>query len=115
MVRLRGAARAAREGRAMSDGERDDVTALLAAACRGEEAAEKQLAQAVYAKLHRRAAMLMRSERGDHTLQPTVLVHDAYLKLVRQERATYRDRGHFFATAAQTMRRLLVDHARTRR
>jgi len=101
---------------AMSDGsEEADVTALLAAASAGAPDAERDLLAQVYAELHRRAAALMRSERSDHTLQPTVLVHDAYLKLVRQDRASWKDRQHFFAVAAQTMRRLLVDHARGRR
>jgi RNA polymerase sigma factor (TIGR02999 family) len=56
----------------------------------------------------------MRRESPNHTLQPTVLVHDAYLKLVNQGQAQWRDRNHFFAVAAQTMRRVLVDHARSR-
>jgi RNA polymerase sigma factor (TIGR02999 family) len=91
-----------------------EVTQLLAAASGGDQGAAKRLIALVYDELHRRAEAMMRREASGHTLQATVLVHDAYLKLVHQERATWRDRSHFFAVAAQTMRRLLVDHARGR-
>ncbi len=92
-----------------------DITGLLVAAGAGEEHAADQLAALVYNELHRRAAALMGRESPGHTLQATVLVHDAYMKLIQQERASWRDRNHFFAVAAQTMRRVLVDHARARR
>lgn len=91
-----------------------DITEILAAASAGDADAANQLAPLVYAELRRRAASLMRREGDDHTLQATQLVHDAYVKLVQQERATWTDRNHFFAVASQTMRRLLVDHARGR-
>ena len=62
----------------------------------------------------RKKAELMKQERSDHTLQPTALVHEAYLKLVDQTRARWEDRAHFFSVAAQALRRILVDHARRR-
>ncbi len=92
-----------------------DVTGLLASALHGDAAAADRLLPLIYDELHRRAAAFMRRESPSHTLQPTILVHDAFLKLVGQDNAEFRDRGHFFAIAAQTMRRILIDHARTRR
>jgi RNA polymerase sigma factor (TIGR02999 family) len=68
----------------------------------------------VYGELHQRAAGYLRRERRDHTLQPTALVHEAYLRLVDQ-RAAWKNRAHFLAVAAQMMRRVLVDHARRRK
>lgn len=91
-----------------------DITGLLSAASTGDSDAAEQLIALIYDHLHRRASALMQRESPNHTLQPTVLVHDAFLKLVHQDRAHYRDRNHFFAVAAQTMRRILVDHARGR-
>lgn len=66
----------------------------------------------VYGPLRRLAASYLRRERADHTLQPTALVHEAYLKLADQDRVSWRGRSHFFAVGARVMRRLLVDHAR---
>jgi RNA polymerase sigma factor (TIGR02999 family) len=68
----------------------------------------------VYAELRRQAAAYIRRERVDHTLQPTALVNEAYLRLVGQERVIWQDRAHFFGVAAQMMRRILVDYARGR-
>lgn len=68
----------------------------------------------IYDELRRVAERAMRRESPGHTLQPTALLHEAYLKLVGQERAAYRSRAHFFAIAAHVMRRILVDHARER-
>jgi len=68
----------------------------------------------VYDELPPAGEALMKREAPGHTVQATMLVHDAYLKLIRQDRASWSDRNHFFAVAAQTMRRLLVDHARGR-
>jgi RNA polymerase sigma-70 factor, ECF subfamily len=65
--------------------------------------------------LRRLAAFYLREERAEHTLQPTALVHEAYLKLIKLEAMDWRSRSHFFATAAMLMRRILVDHARARR
>jgi RNA polymerase sigma factor (TIGR02999 family) len=106
----------------MTGDPRDHVTALLASydeaeglgsAAREEAAAE--LLPAVYDELRRLAQTYMTRERGEHSLQATGLVHEAYLRLVRQDRVSWRGRRHFFAVAAQVMRRLLVDHARRRR
>ncbi len=91
-----------------------EVTALLAAASDGDGEAADALMPVVYDELHRRAAALMQRESGQHTLQATALVHEAYMVLVRQDRASFNDRAHFFAVAAQMMRRILVDHARAR-
>ncbi|MCB9524535.1 MAG: sigma-70 family RNA polymerase sigma factor [Myxococcales bacterium] len=95
----------------MSDPQ--DVTRLLLAAHAGDEQAHAQLLPLVYDELRRRAGALMRRERAGHTLQPTALVHEAYLRMIRQEEAL-AGRSHFFALSAQMMRRVLVDHARGR-
>jgi RNA polymerase sigma factor (TIGR02999 family) len=89
-----------------------DVTALLGEWNRGNREALNQLLPLVYAELRRVAARQLRRERGDHTLQPTALVHEVYLRLVDQRQADWRNRAHFFGAAAHVMRRLLVDHAR---
>lgn len=89
-----------------------DVTPLLLAWGNGDESAGEQLLPAVYAELHRQAARAMRREANEHTLQATALVHEAYLRLVDQRRIVWRNRAQFFGVAAQTMRRILVDHAR---
>lgn len=92
----------------------DDITGMLAAASSGDRDAAERLVGLVYDELRRRAEALMRREAPGHTVQATMLVHDAYLKLIHQDRASWKDRNHFYAVAAQTMRRLLVDHARGR-
>lgn len=89
-----------------------DVTPLLLAWGSGDKAAGEQLLPAIYAELHRQAARAMRREADEHTLQATALVHEAYLRLVDQRRAEWRNRAQFFGVAAQVMRRILVDHAR---
>lgn len=89
-----------------------DVTRLLAAWSQGDAKALEELIPLVYEELHRLAERHLARERAGHTLQPTAVVHEAYLKLVDQKRVTWKNRGHFFAVAAQAMRRLLVDHAR---
>ena len=95
---------------AVSPGE---VTALLRAWSKGDPAAPDELLPLVYRELRRLAAAQMRRERSDHTLQPTALVHEAYVKLVDQHLA-WKDRGHFFGVAARAMREVLVDYARRR-
>ena len=95
--------------------ESSDVTGLLAACGNGEEEARSILIEAVYGELRRLARIHLRRERTEHTLPPTALVHEAYLKLVDQNRVQWRNRAHFFAVAAQQMRRILVDHARAHR
>lgn len=87
------------------------VTGLLHAWARGDPRAQEGLLPLVYQELRRQAAAYLRRERTGHTLQPTALVHEAYLRLVGQ-RVDWRNRAHFFAIAAQMMRRVLVDHAR---
>ena len=89
-----------------------DITALLEAWAGGDRQALDRLAPLVYAELRRIAARQLRRERADHTLQPTALVHEAYLKLVDQRRGDWLNRAHFYGVASQVMRRLLVDHAR---
>jgi RNA polymerase sigma factor (TIGR02999 family) len=88
------------------------VTELLHAWHDGDHAARDRLMPLVYAELHRCAVAYLRRERGDHTLQPTALVHEAYLRLVNQDRTAWKNRAQFFGVAAQMMRRILVDHAR---
>jgi len=89
-----------------------DVTALLGDWSRGDRSALDQLLPLVYAELRRIAARQLRNERGGHTLQPTALVHEVYLRLVDQRQGNWQNRAHFFGVAAQVMRRVLVDHAR---
>jgi RNA polymerase sigma factor (TIGR02999 family) len=92
--------------------ETEDVTGLLKAWGRGNLEARNDLMPLVYKELRRCAAAYLRRERADHTLQPTALVHEAYMRLVGQERVAWQSRAHFFGIAAQMMRRILVDHAR---
>ena len=91
-----------------------DVTGLLIAWGAGEPDAAEALLPVVYGELRREARRAMRREVAGHTLQPTALVHEAYLRLVDQPRAQWESRTQFFAVAAQAMRRVLVDHARAR-
>jgi RNA polymerase sigma factor (TIGR02999 family) len=88
------------------------VTALLTDWSRGDASALDQLVPLVYAELRRIAARQLRGERVNHTLQPTALVNEVYLRLVDQRQVEWQDRAHFLGVAAQTMRRILVDHAR---
>ena len=91
-----------------------EVTRLLIAWNEGDRAAVERLMPLVYAELRRIAERQFRRERAGHTLQPTAVVHEAYFRLVDQTRVTWKNRGHFFAIAAQAMRRILIDHARAR-
>ena len=90
------------------------ITELLHAWGAGDPRASDELARLVYAELRRRARRALRREADGHTLQPTALVHEAWLRLDGQHGASWESRTQFFAVAAQTMRRILVDHARTR-
>ncbi|MEO8276446.1 MAG: sigma-70 family RNA polymerase sigma factor [Thermoanaerobaculia bacterium] len=92
----------------------EDLTGLLQAWRRGDQGARDDLLDRVYAHLKRIAAAQLRGERAGHTLQPTALVNEAYLRLVDQTRVDWRDRSHFFGLVAATMRRVLIDHARRR-
>lgn len=89
-----------------------DVTAILGDWSRGNRAALNQLLPLVYAELRRIASRQLRRERAGHTLQPTALVHEVYLRLIDQRQVDWRNRAHFFGAAAEVMRRILVDHAR---
>jgi RNA polymerase sigma factor (TIGR02999 family) len=91
-----------------------DVSALLGDWSRGDRNALNQLLPLVYAELRRVAARQLRSERPDHTLQPTALVHEVFIRLVDQRHVEWQNRAHFFGIAANVMRRILVDHARRR-
>ncbi len=92
----------------------DQVTQLLAAVDEGNTSAAQRLLPLVYDELRRLAASRMAKERGDHTLQPTALVHEAYLRLAEESQAEWKNRGHYFSAAAETMRRILVDRARAK-
>ena len=96
----------------MSVGPSGEVTQLLAMWADGDRAALDQLMPVVYAELRKIAGGYVHRERGGHTLQPTALVHEAWLRLVKQERPAFDHRRQFFGLAAQVMRRVLVDHAR---
>jgi RNA polymerase sigma factor (TIGR02999 family) len=89
-----------------------DVTSLLKKLADGNQEAGRELIPVVYRELHRLAVNHLRRERRDHTLQPTALVHEAYIKLVAQRNADWQNRAHFFAVASNLMRRILVDYAR---
>jgi RNA polymerase sigma factor (TIGR02999 family) len=92
----------------------NDITGLLIAWGDGDKDALNQLMPLVQEELHRLAARYVRDERPDHTLQTTALVNEAYFKLIDQKKVNLRNRGHFFALAAQFMRRILIDYARGR-
>ncbi len=101
-------------GSPSSDASQPDVTQLLLGWSVGDRSAGEALMAAVYDELHRQAARAMARETPEHTLQATALVSEAYLRLIDQRRVQWRNRAHFFGVAAQLMRRILVDHARTR-
>lgn len=91
------------------------ITHWLSAWSAGDRGAEAKLIERVYGELRSIAAAQMAHERPSHTLEPTALAHEAYLRLIRQDHVTWRDRAHFFAIASRVMRRILVDHARAAR
>ena len=93
-------------------GRTGPVSLLLRAWGRGDLHAREELIPVVYHELRRRAGAYLRRERRDHSLQPTALVHEAYLRLVGQDRVAWQNRAHFFGVAAQMMRRILIDYAR---
>src|SRR5437868_10859417 len=96
----------------MHNATRTDATRILKEWSEGDKDAPARLMPLIYEELRRRAAEYLRHERPDHTLQATALVHEAYLKLVDQNRATWKNRVHFGSVAASLMRRILVQHAR---
>jgi RNA polymerase sigma factor (TIGR02999 family) len=91
-----------------------DITELLLAWSRGDRQAGEELLPRLYGELRRMAARYLARERRDHTLQPTALVHEAFLRLVDQRQVEWQSRAHFFAVAATAMRRVLLDHTRRR-
>src|SRR5260370_32879437 len=91
-----------------------NVTAMLRDWSNGDRQAQDQLFRAVYNELHRQAARYLRHENPGFSLRTTDLIHEAYLRLIDQQHVEWRDRLHFFAIAAKVMRRVLVDHARSR-
>lgn len=99
-------------GRTESAG--DPITGLLARLKQGNKEAEAELVPLVYKELHRLARRYMRGERHGHTLQTSALVNEAYLRLAGERDIDWKNRAHFFGVSAQIMRRILVDHARTR-
>jgi RNA polymerase sigma-70 factor, ECF subfamily len=96
----------------LSEQPSDNITVLLHKVSKGDREAVDLLLPVIYDELRKLAANYLRRERPDHTLQPTALVHEAYLRLIDQSRVNWQNRAHFFGVSAQIMRRLLVDHAR---
>ncbi len=96
----------------MSEDRASEVTVLLKAASEGDASASERLLPLVYEELRRIAGALMQRERQDHTLQPTALVHEAYLRLLGGAEIEWKSKAHFFNASAQAMRRILIDHAR---
>jgi len=94
--------------------KRGEITQMLRRWSDGKREALDELMPLVYEELHRQAARYLRRESQGHTLQTTALIHEAYLKLVDQREVQWQNRAHFFAIAAQAMRRILVDYARTK-
>lgn len=97
----------------MPENPQGDVTQLLAQWGQGDRAALDAATRLVYAELRKIAEGYLHQERGDHTLQPTALINEAYLRLVKEERPSFDNRKRFFAFAARLMRQVLVDHARS--
>lgn len=95
--------------------KKSDVTVLLHKLADGSTTAPSELLELVYADLRHLAAAYMQNERSDHTLQATALVHEAYMRLVDWENVSWQSRAHFFSVAADVMRNVLVDHARSRK
>jgi RNA polymerase sigma-70 factor, ECF subfamily len=93
----------------------EEVTELLAEWGKGSQAALERLMPLVYAELHRMASRYMGSQHAGHTLQPTALIHEAYIRLASDDGREWANRAHFFSVAAKSMRHVLVDHARSRR
>ena len=95
--------------------EAENITDLLVSYGRGDKESLDKLMPVVYDELRRQAARYLRREQPGHTLQTTALIHEAYVRLVDQRNVQWQNRAHFFGIAAQMMRRILVDHARTKK
>ena len=102
------------DGGAFAPAPPGEVTRLLLAWRQGDRDALDRLIPLVYEELHRMAERYLRRERPGHTLQPSAIVNEAYMRLLGRQGADWQDRAHFFAVAAQSMRRILVEHARHR-
>ncbi len=98
----------------MESNSSHEITALLAELKKGNKQAEEQLIPLVYKELHRLSRHYMRGEKQGHTLQASALVNEVYMRLAGEHNVDWKNRAHFFGTAANIMRRILVDHARTR-
>ncbi len=98
----------------MPDAPEHEVTRILADLSQGNADAAEELAPLVYAELHRLATFAMQRESDGHTLQPTELVHEAFLRTVGERHANWQNRSHFYGIASQAIRRILIDHARKR-
>jgi RNA polymerase sigma-70 factor (ECF subfamily) len=96
----------------MRNGRNGEITRLLKGLSAGDQAAENQVIALLYKDLRKLARHYLGNERRDHTLQPTALVHEAYVRMTRKSGIEWQNRGHFFAAAAREMRRVLIDHAR---
>jgi RNA polymerase sigma-70 factor, ECF subfamily len=96
------------------DENQAQITQLLQQVSSGREEALEQLMPVVYSELRKQAARYLRHERHNHTLQPTALVNEAFIKLIDQRSVRWQNRAHFFGIAAQAMRRIVIDHARAR-
>ena len=94
--------------------ETHEITQMLRECSGGKREAMDKLMPLVYMELHRQAARYLRRESQGHTLQTTALIHETYLKLIDQRDVRWQNRAHFFAIAAQAMRRIMVDYARTK-
>lgn len=98
----------------MVDSSPQDATVVLQQVCQGEQNAVQELTPLVYEELKAIAIQSMQNERQDHTLQPTALVNEAYLRLINQDRVQWQGKAHFCAIAAKMMRRILISHARSK-
>lgn len=96
----------------MSKDSPSEITRMLIELTDGNQEVVNQILPHIYDELRRLAGSYLRKERSDHTLQPTALVHEAYMKLIDQRQVKWQNRAHFFGIAAQVMRRILMDHAR---
>lgn len=96
----------------MSEHSPDQITQMLLELTDGNKEVVNQILPHIYDELRKLASSYLRKERSNHTLQPTALVHEAYMKLIDQNRVQWQNRAHFFGIAAQVMRRILMDHAR---
>ncbi len=96
----------------MSQKQSTDITQMLIELTDGNKEVVNEILPLIYAELRKLASNYLRKERGNHTLQPTALVHEAYMKLIDQKKVKWQNRSHFFGIAAQIMRRILMDYAR---